>query len=120
MTRVKKGATVADAAMAHAISQSHTLRDFEIVAGFAATGETGSGAVVIRFNERLSNHHAGPERFRLKTALEQLAVPKKQPHLGNNSSQALLTDRAMPGSKRARTNVRALLPLTPEHLYYTS
>jgi hypothetical protein len=22
--------------------------------------------------------------------------------------------------KRARTNVRALLPLTPEHLYYTS
>ena len=48
----KKGATVADAAMPHAISQSHTLRDFEIVVTFAARGERGSGDVVIPFDEK--------------------------------------------------------------------
>ena len=36
--------------MPHATSQSQTLRDFEIVVAFAATGESGSGAVVMRSN----------------------------------------------------------------------
>ncbi len=48
--RANMGATVADAARPHAVSQRLTLSAFEIVLASVTTGARGSGAVLMRSN----------------------------------------------------------------------